>query len=297
MGQPTHGHPQASGRACPEPQEGQSASRPTGLTGALLIMALAGCALGGPSGPGPLAGAAADRDSGEICIPISPKGQYALGMDVLANPGGTDALITGLELVERHGLELVDAVVVDINGTAVGARTAWPPPGAENTPEWRAAVPAAGATIPAGSAKQKNLVLHLSAKAGQPATLKAYRVAYAAGRDEVRDADVVHAAHQSQVHLRGKAPERCGRRAVVVPNPRPLTAPRSASHRWTPARSVEGRRTTPRPSARRSRRAATPSHPSRRARCGVALSSSFVRFSAPWVPTCGWVGALHLEHA
>jgi hypothetical protein len=154
------------------------------LTGLAAAVLLSGCAvLDQTPDPGPL-GEGAGEDSGEICVPASPSGEYALGTEVLRNPSGDDAVITGLRLVEAKGVELVGAVVVDLNGSSsLGARTSWPPSGQENTPQWRAAVPADGATIPAGSANQKILVLHLRAP-NQPASLGSYKVAYEIDGDE-----------------------------------------------------------------------------------------------------------------
>lgn len=154
----------------------------TGLAGLVSPILFTACTFGGPATPGPLGEAAEGGDSGEICVPAARQGQYALGMEVLSNPGNTDAVITGVDLVDARGLKLVDAVVIDIDGLAIGARTSWPPTGAADTPAWRTAVPADGATIPANSTNRKNLVLHLSAEPNQPASLKAYKITYKVGR-------------------------------------------------------------------------------------------------------------------
>ena len=122
-----------------------------------------------------------DPDTGEVCVPVSPDGQYAMGLHVLRNPDRHDAVITGLSLVEPKGLTLVGGVVLTIDNTAVGVQTSWPPQGEADTPAWHSAVPAEGATIPAGSAFQKNLVLHLSGRPRTPASLKALKVAYRIG--------------------------------------------------------------------------------------------------------------------
>ncbi len=118
-------------------------------------------------------------DSGEICVPSSRReGSTTFGAEVLRNPSGDDAVITGAETGRAKGVELVGAVVVDLDGSSsVGARTSWPPSGQENTPQWKAAVPADGAIIPAGSTHQKNLVLHRGRRAGPP-RLGSYTVAY-----------------------------------------------------------------------------------------------------------------------
>ena len=151
------------------------------LTG-LISAALCGCSLlgGGPPSAGPM-GPGPDPDTGEVCVPVSPDGQYAMGLHVLDNPDRHDAVITGLSLVEPQGLTLAGAVVLTIDNTAIGVRTSWPPQGEANTPAWRSAVPAEGARIPAGSAFRKNLVLHLSGKPTAPASLKAFKVAYRIG--------------------------------------------------------------------------------------------------------------------
>jgi hypothetical protein len=151
------------------------------LTG-LIAAALTGCSLlgGGPPSAGPM-GPGPDPDTGDVCVPVSPDGQYAMGLHVLDNPDRQDAVITGLSLVRPEGLTLAGAVVLNIDNTAIGVRTSWPPQGEADTPAWRSAVPAKGATIPAGSAFHKNLVLHLSGKPKAPASLQAFKVAYRIG--------------------------------------------------------------------------------------------------------------------
>ena len=148
------------------------------------MVLLCGCAVvDGTPNAGPL-GEGAGEDSGEICVPASPRGECAFGAEVLRNRSGDDAVITGLRLVDAKGVELVGAVVVDLNGSSsVGARTSWPPSSQENTSQWKAAVPADGGIIPAGWTHQKNLVLHLRAPS-QPASLGSYKVAYEIDGDE-----------------------------------------------------------------------------------------------------------------
>jgi hypothetical protein len=92
------------------------------LTGLAAVVLLSGCAvLDQTPDPGPL-GEGAGEDSDEICVPASPRGEYAFGAEVLHNPSGDDAVITGLRLVDAKGVELVGAVVVDLNGSSsVGA--------------------------------------------------------------------------------------------------------------------------------------------------------------------------------
>jgi hypothetical protein len=162
--------------------ERRAVSRRWTLLTGLVAAALCGCWLleGGPPGGGPM-GPGSDPDTGEVCIPVSSDGQYAMGLHVLHNPDRHDAVITGLSLVEPRGLTMAGAVVLTIDKTAIGVRPSWPPQGEAKTPAWRSAVPAERARIPAGSAFRKNLVLHLSGKPTAPASLKALKVAYRIG--------------------------------------------------------------------------------------------------------------------
>ena len=147
----------------------------------LTVLLSSACSTGGPSlGSGPLGDGREEGDSSQICMPANGQGQYALGTEVLANPGFQDAVLTDVELVDPVNFTLKDAVVVDIGHMGVGVQSSWPPAGVDAA-RWQAAVPLDGAVIPAGSSMTKDLVLHLSAPAGQAASLQGFVIRYKVG--------------------------------------------------------------------------------------------------------------------
>jgi hypothetical protein len=150
------------------------------LLSLLAVLAPTGCSGADASlGPGPLGAGRDGADGWEVCAPFYPSAQYALGLDVLSNPGHQDAVLSGVELVDNDRFTVEDALLVPVDHLGVGVGE-WPPARAD--PGWMdAAVPLNGAVVPAGADKSHELVLHLSVPAGQSATLRGWRIRYHLG--------------------------------------------------------------------------------------------------------------------
>lgn len=145
------------------------------------IAALLACVLAGPgseaawapsdaphNGPLSLGG-----DTGTICMPAAPSGQYTDGFDAVQNTTDASIQVTGIRLVgAQHATMHGGYLAPIINTTLIGALPGWPPTG--GTLPTFSAKKAVPAQIAAG--QSANLVIHLSAT--PPATVQAVEVTY-----------------------------------------------------------------------------------------------------------------------
>lgn len=157
----------------------RSVGSAAGCTAAALV--LTACSVGnGPGiGAGPLGEGVGSGRSWQ-CAPASAGRHYAVGVRVFSNPARQSAVLSGVQVLGAHGLELAGAVVLPVQRGATGAQPSWPPTVIEPARSVQA-VPVRGARLPARSHLGTEVVAPLSATGAALVSLTGFVVRYLVG--------------------------------------------------------------------------------------------------------------------
>lgn len=145
------------------------------LTATVFVAVSTACANAGPRTDGPLS---LGTGNGAVCMLPGPTSDYTFGSETLRNNGHRPAEITGVTMVSARDISMPEAYVAPIiNHTLVGNALSWPPRTPESEAVWEEKVPAAKATVAAGSDNTSNLVVHLHVD-GPSARFDAIQIEY-----------------------------------------------------------------------------------------------------------------------
>lgn len=154
------------------------------------VLVLGGCTSAQPQGvaaprsDGPLR---IGGDAGTLCLPrVGAATDLTYGMEVLVNKGNTPVRLTGIRLVQGHGLRVQGVYVVPVTGdTLIGNWMQWPPPNSATRArgvQWADRSQLAGTVVPPQAASTHfNLLLRArTVRATKMAGFRAVEVRYTA---------------------------------------------------------------------------------------------------------------------